>query len=298
MNVADSLPLESNQLNNREAKMQDTIVSAYCLCDDFLKAMDYRDDVQVKLSTAEVMTVPLVAACYFAGNINAARLFLLEHGYLTSPLSESRLNRRLHAVPLSWWHALFGLLGEVFKACNPTTDYIVDSLPVPACDNIRIRRSRLLAGPDKETHRGRIASKRRYFFGVRVHLLITGRGEPVEFILAPGSAADIEVFKGLALDLPAGAVIHADRGYTDYQEEDLLQTAAGITLLAQRRRNAKRQRPLWEEFLSAPIRKRVETAFSRLTNWLPRHLHAVTKRGFILKLVCFLLAFSIDCLSR
>ena len=278
--------------------MQDTILSTYCLCDDFLKAMDYRDDPQTKFSTAEVMTVPLVAAYYFGGNINQARLFLVEHGYMTGTLSESRLNRRLHAVPLSLWHALFGLLGEVFKQCNPSADYMVDSLPVPACDNIRIRRSRLLAGPAKEAHRGRVASKRRCFFGVRVHLLITGRGEPVEFVLAPGSEADIEVFKRFALDLPEGSVIHADKGYTDYQEEDLLHEAAGITLLAQRRRNAKRQRPLWEEFLSAPIRKRVETAFSRLTNWFPHHLHAVTRQGFILKLVCFLVAFALDCLTR
>jgi len=278
--------------------MQDTIFTLYCLCDDFLKAMNYCDDPQAKLTTAEVMTVPLVASCFFGGNINQARLFLVEHGYLKCALSESRLNRRLHAVPLEMWHALFSLLGEVFKQCSPSRDYIVDSMPVPACDNIRIRRCRLFAGEDKEEHRGHIASKRRYFFGLRVHLLVTRRGEPVEFVLAPGSDADVEVFKRFALDLPDGSTIHADKGYTDYQEEELLQEAGGIKLLSQRKRNSKRQRPLWEEFLSAPIRKQVETTFSRLTSWFPRRIHAVTRRGFVLKLVCFLVAFSIDCLSR
>jgi hypothetical protein len=138
--------------------MQDTIFSSYCLCDDFLKAMGYRDDPQARVTTAQVMTVPLVASCFFGGNINAARLFLLEHGYITQALSQSRLNRRLHAVPLALWHALFGLLGGVFKECNPTHDYIVDSLPVPACDNIRIARCRLLGAPhsaEKEAHRAR-----------------------------------------------------------------------------------------------------------------------------------------------
>lgn len=44
--------------------MDDTIIAIYCLCDDFLKAIDRRpDDPQVRLTTtAEVMTVPLVAA--------------------------------------------------------------------------------------------------------------------------------------------------------------------------------------------------------------------------------------------
>jgi hypothetical protein len=278
--------------------MQDTILTLYCLCDDFLKAINYPDDPQAKLTTAEVMTVPLVASCFFGGNINQARLFLVEHGYLKCALSESRLNRRLHAVPLELWHALFSLLGEVFKQCNSSGDYIVDSMPVPACDNIRIRRCRLFAGEDKQEHRGRISSKKRYFFGLRVHLLVTGRGEPVEFVLAPGSDADVEVFKRFALDLPDGSTIHADKGYTDYQEEDLLQEAGGIKLLSQRKRNSKRQRPVWEEFLSAPIRKQVETTFSRLTRWFPRHIHAVTRRGFMLKLVCFLVAFSVDCLNR
>jgi hypothetical protein len=278
--------------------MQHTITTIYCLCDDFLNAMNYHDDPQAKLSSAEAMTVPLVASCFFGGNVNRARLFLLEHGYLTRSVSESRLNRRLHRLPLELWHALFRLLGEVFKQCNPTSDYIVDSLPIPSCDNIRIRRCHLFAGPDKEDFRGHIASKRRYFFGLRVHLLITGRGEPVEFVLAPGADADVDVFKRFTLDLPSGSVIHADKGYTDYHEEDLLQEAGGIRLLAQRKRNTKRPRPLWEEFLSHPIRKRIETTFSRLTNWFPHRIHAITRRGFHLKVICFLVAFSIDCLNR
>ncbi len=50
--------------------MDDTITTIYCLCDEFLKAIDHRDDPQVRLSTAEVMTVPLVAATFFGGNID------------------------------------------------------------------------------------------------------------------------------------------------------------------------------------------------------------------------------------
>ena len=51
--------------------MQDTIVTLYCLCDDFLQAMHYRDDPQARLSNAEVMLVPLVSACYYGGKDEA-----------------------------------------------------------------------------------------------------------------------------------------------------------------------------------------------------------------------------------
>ena len=58
--------------------MDDTITTIYCLCDDFLNAVHHRDDPQVGLSTAEVMTIPLVAAAFFGGNIDKTRLFLNE----------------------------------------------------------------------------------------------------------------------------------------------------------------------------------------------------------------------------
>lgn len=275
--------------------MKDTITTIYCLCDDLLRAIDYQDDPQVKLSSAEVMTVPLVAACFFGGKIEWARRFLMEHDYFTQPLSQSRLNRRLHSLPLELWETLFGLLGEVFKAHNSSGEYVIDSLPVPACDNIRISRCRLLEG---EEHRGYIASKRRYFFGLKVHLVITGCGWPVEFVLTPGSTGDVQALKMLDLDLVAGSILYGDRAYTDYQEEDLLQDAGEVTLQAQRKKNAKRILPLWLEFLGKPVRQRIETSFSQVTSHFPRHINAVTAQGFTLKIICFLLAFAFQCLSR
>ena len=72
--------------------MDDTITTIYyCLCDDFLNAVHHRDDPQVGLSTAEVMTIPLVAAAFFGGNIDKTRLFLNEYGYVPKTISKSRL---------------------------------------------------------------------------------------------------------------------------------------------------------------------------------------------------------------
>jgi hypothetical protein len=128
-----------------------------------------------------------------------------------------------------------------------------------------------------------------------VHLVVSGRGEPVEFSLAAASEADISLFKQLSLDLPEGSIIHADKGYTDYRYEDLLKEV-GLHLKAQRKKNSKRPMPAWEEFLGKPIRQRIETVFSKLAELFSKKIHAVTPRGFELKIVCFLLAFSIQCL--
>ena len=122
--------------------MDDTITTTYYLCDEFLKAVGHRDDPQVRLSTAEVMTIPLVACAFFSGNLEASRSFLDEYGYIKKAISKSRFNRRLHAIDPCLWRTLFDLLAEVFKHQHSEQTYVVDSLPVAVCDNIRIRRSR------------------------------------------------------------------------------------------------------------------------------------------------------------
>ena len=54
--------------------------------------------------------------------------------------------------------------------------------------------------------------------------------------------------------------------------------------------------PAWEEFVSKSIRKYIETVFSGIRRLFPKKIHAVTPRGFELKIVWFVLAFAIQCL--
>ncbi len=125
--------------------------------------------------------------------------------------------------------------------------------------------------------------------------MVTQAGEPVEFALAAGSEADVRVFKELDLDLPEGSIIHADKAYTDYDYEDLLEEV-GLRLKAQRKKNSKRPMLVSEEFLGKPVRQYIETVFGGLTGLFSKKIHAVTPRGFELKIVWFVLAFSIQCL--
>jgi hypothetical protein len=266
------------------------IITFYCFCDDFLKAIEYSDDRQALMSTAEVMTVAFVAAEWFGGCFEHARRFLLEHGYMKHVLSESRYNRRLHAISEAVWRLLGYALGEAYKQLNPDQEYIVDSIPVPVCDNIRISRSRLYRG---EAYRGKIASKRRYFYGLRIHLVVTATGQPVEFELAPGAIADITGFRSFDLDLPAGATVYADKAYTDYLWEDLLKEITDIDLTALRKSNATRIMDGCIRFICQHTRKRIETTFSQIAARFGRFIRAVTPRCFELKCFLFVWSFAI-----
>ena len=63
-----------------------------------------------------------------------------------------------------------------------------------------------------EDDRGYIASKKRYFYGIRVQLLCTETGMPVEFVFLPGEANDTTGVFALPLNLPAGSQVDADAG--------------------------------------------------------------------------------------
>lgn len=135
---------------------------------------------------------------------------------------------------------LFHQVGMILKEISGCTEYLLDSFPVPICDNIRIFHVKLI---QSEEYRGYIASKKRYFYGVRVQLLTTKSGIPVEFVFLPGSAHDVRALNALPFNLPPGSEVYGDSAYTDYTAEDDLEQSSQISLNVMRKKNSKRQDP-------------------------------------------------------
>jgi 8-oxo-dGTP pyrophosphatase MutT (NUDIX family) len=265
------------------------IITLYCFFDELLKALGHKDDVQAQLATAEVMTIALVAAEFFTGNQQKALDFLSSHGYI-APLSKSRFNRRLHRVPETLWQMALFVLAQMHQKTNPERVHVVDTFPVPVCHNIRIRRCKLYR---EEAFRGYCASKKQYYFGLKASVIVTEAGEPVELLLVPASTADITALRSMDLHLPQGSTLFGDSGFLDIAFERALREEAGLRLVVPRRSNMKEQLDGCLEYVCGVSRKRVETTFSQLTERLARSVHAVTPRGFELKIMLTVLAFSI-----
>ena len=274
--------------------MEMQVITVYCICDDLVKFFGIKDDIQVTMSTAEILTTAIIAALFFGGNQERARIFLKEYKYIPNMLSKSQFNRRLHAISTDFYNTIFSVLANVFKNANVSGEYAVDSFPVEVCKNIRIGRSKIYK--KDERYRGFCASKHEYFYGVRVHLISTIRGEPVEIRIAPGSYHDSTMFKQFDLDLPEESTLYADAGFTDYAYEDLINEASGINFLVARKSNSKRSHKPWVSALISYARKAIETTFSKITSLFPRSIHAVTAKGFELKVHLFVLAHSFNCL--
>ena len=269
--------------------MPEKIITLYCFFDELLKALGHKDDAQAQLSTAEVMTIAAVAAQFFTGNQQKALDFLSSHGYI-KPFSKSRFNRRLHALPEALWQTALYVLAQTHQQANEENIHIVDTFPVPVCRNIRIKRCRIYQ--DKQFH-GYCASKKEYFFGLKVCLIVTQAGQPVEMLLAPGATADITALRRMDLNLPPDSTLFGDSAFLDTEWETSLREEAGLNLVVPRRANMKEQLDGCLEYVCRCCRKQVETSFSLLAERFARSIHAVTPRGFELKVVLTVLAFSL-----
>ena len=210
--------------------MDDKIIATFCLCDDLLKAMHHQEDHQCQMNDAEIMTTAFIASLFFRGHHESARAMLKQQGYIPHMLSKSRFNRRLHRIK-ELFIILFNLLGKTWKTLNTDAKsgqndiakkkkeksassfwpiYVIDSLPIAVCDNIRIRRSKIYSD---ENFRGYQASKKRYFYGLKIHLMVTQDGQPVECFLTHGGFGDVDALKYYAYELPDGSIIYADKAY-------------------------------------------------------------------------------------
>ena len=271
--------------------MDTQIIVVFCPYFDMLKPLHHYEDGQCQMSDAEIMTTAIVAMLYLKGNFSLASRFLFEQRYIPTMLSASRFNRRPHRID-DLFLTLFLRLGETWKKLNEKSVYVIDSYPIAVCDNYRIKRSKIYHGED---FRGYIASKKRYFYGLRIHILVTEQGDPVEFFLEPGAFSDTSALGLYSFDLPEGSFVTGDKAYNDYTVEDVMREA-GLELIPLRKKNSLRPVPAFMTYFQACVRKVVETTGSLIERLLPKSIHAVTAKGFEIKVALFVLACSVNSL--
>jgi hypothetical protein len=260
------------------------------LIDDFLKASHHQEDSRAEVSDAEIITIAIVAMLRFGGNFQRSRLVLHELGLIKRQLSPSRFSRRMNRLS-DLIYRLFHQLGSILKDLHWESRYLLDSFPVPVCDNIRIKRCRLVKD---EQYRGAVTSKRRYFYGVRVQLLATSDGIPVEFCILPGACSDLQGLAELALELPSPAELFVDSAYNFYEWEDYLREIEKLNLQVPRKKNSKRIREPFAETYKLLMRKYIETTIGEIGKLFPKKIHATNLNGFLLKISLFLFAYQIE----
>lgn len=269
------------------------IITIYVVCDTYLKTSGHQDDPQTRLSQAEVMTCALVAAWFFGGNLRHACAYLRESGLMPHMVGESRFNRRLHQVTYAHWQGVLGMLSQQ----APADTFLIDSCPAPVCQAVRGRRRRLYYDPNAaiagDAYLGYCAAKDLWYYGLKVHVVVSANGRPVEVLPLCGCSADLIGMQEMTLDLPNGACLYGDKAYNDYDYEAALQREQNLTLLPIRKGNSKRPHTSQMAAQISYARKRIETTFSQVTAKFARRIAAVTEAGFESKIMAAFVAYAI-----
>ena len=147
---------------------------------------------------------------------------------------------------------------EMNTQLSPDTIVIIDSFPLPLCQPVRNHRTRIfndLADIDYN------ASKNLWFYGFKVHMLVTLSGYILNYVVTPASVHDIRAVNDL-LENCRQSYILADLGYLSYELKDNLEQK-GYHLWTPLRQNmvGAKQHNHWK--LMA-MRRTIETRFSEL----------------------------------
>lgn len=165
-------------------------ITVYVISDKVLRILGPKDDPQSKMSNAEIVTFSLIAAKFFSGNYKMAQYICKKLRLFKNVLSHSRLIRRIHKIPINCWHAIFRFLALIFKQTMDKPEFAVDSFPIACCQKNRIDKRKIFL---QRQYLGYAPSKKRYFCGIKVHMIVTCSGEPIEVMFKPGSESDLSV---------------------------------------------------------------------------------------------------------
>jgi hypothetical protein len=200
----------------------------------------------------------------------------------------SGYNKRLRRAGLLLQH----VIAHLARACPSWNDdlWLVDSTPVECGRSRETAKRSDLAG--WATY-GYCASHSRFFWGLRLHLIVTPSGLPVAYALA-GAKADE---RDTALDMIAldpelhrpGQILMADKGYRRATFENAL-TEAGITLI---RPTFGKNKPRPHQRFLRPLRQIIESVNQTLKAQLDLERHGGrTKPGVCARVLQRLLALT------
>ena len=199
-------------------------------------------------------------------------------------LERSRFNRR--SKQLIW---LVQLIRKAMSEMLPSDKLaIIDSFPLPLCQPVRNHRVTIFKGL---ADIGYNASKHLWFYGFKVHMLVTLSGYILNYVVTPASVHDIKVVYEL-LEGCKQSVILGDLGYLSSElKKDLEQE--GYHLWAPFRKNmtGSEEHNNWKVMA---MRRTIETCFSELCRLFDiEHTLARSLAGLQLRMEQIILAHNL-----
>lgn len=207
-------------------------------------------------------------------------------------LSHSRFNRRSRQ--------LLQLIYQIRQEMNKKVDLngqflIIDSFPVPVCQPIRNYRAKIFRG---YANIGYKATKKIYFYGFKVHAIVSDDGYILDYVVTKASVHDArETVELLENTHPSNYYLLGDEGYLGKELHQQLKQM-GYELWTPYRKNMTGAKKHNDHQLMA-IRRTIESDFSLLTHYNAENNRARSLTGFQARLEIAILTYNLAyCLER
>jgi IS5 family transposase len=282
--------------NTTIESFEDFILIVFVLIDDLYAEQspnlikNRRNIDCAKLSDTETITISICGELIGVDSEKAWFSFVKKNYSHFFPKlgSRSRFNRRRRDL-LQVTEILRQKIIEKFSM-NISNQLIVDSFPLPVCKFGRAKYSKTFR--DDGADYGRCASKKETYYGYKVHALTTIDGYITSFEITSASVDDREGLRDLVCDR-SNLVIFADKGYISKALSEEL-AEKNIDLLPLKRSNSKNNWTEQTRRFIFKLRRRIETAFSQLTEQLnAERVRAKSLRGLCTRIENKILAHNL-----
>jgi hypothetical protein len=237
-----------------------------------------------KMSDCEIIALSLTAEStgndsenYFFGKLKST--YSADFPNLIDRSNFNRRRKRLRSKIADLNQSMADFLNEGENA------YIVDSIPVPICQIVREKRSKIcrenfLTAPDK----GYSAVSKAYYFGYKLHLVTSVRGVFASMDISKASIHDVHYLSDIKYSKLNNCTLLGDKGYLSKTHQLDLFSSCNIKLETPKRSNQIDKQKFEPVFRK--LRKRIETLFSQLCDqfFLKRN-YAKTVTGISTRLI-------------
>ena len=278
------------------ANFEDFILTVFTFVDDLYQkyvptsVSERRNVLQAKLSDSEIITIGICGELAGIDSENAWFSFVKRNYKHLFPnlCCRSRFNRTRRAL-MQTTDLIRQKLLSVFSV-SESQYFIIDSFPLEVCQFGRAHFCRSFRGYGADY--GVCPSKKKTYFGYKVHALVTLEGFITEFEITPASIDDREGLRDLA-EKRYHLTLLGDKGYiSETLSEEMKEQ--GICLMALKRSNSKQNWPKSVRQLIFRLRRRIETVFSQLSEQLnAERVFAKSFQGLCTRLLNKILAHNL-----
>ena len=234
------------------------------------------------LHPSEIMTIVIL---FHQSHYRTFKAFYTEHvqehlrGEFPTLVSYGRFVELMPTVLVP----LTAYLQTQFGPCTGRS--FIDSTPLVVCHNARIRQHRVFDG-----RAARSKNSVGWFFGFKLHLVVTDRGERLAFCLTPGTVDDRRPVPQLVKRL--FGKLFGDRGYISQPLAEQLFVTPGLQLITKLRKNMHNRLLDWSDKLLLRKRAIIETIIDQLKNISQiEHSRHRSPVNFLVNLVAGLIAY-------